>query len=79
MVVNRDGIVLFHNDHTQQGQPLASADLMATARSKQELTTAFTAGGIQGYVASVPIFSTHDEHLGKVMVGRVGGSHRQQA
>lgn len=69
MVVNRDGIVLFHNDHTQQGQPLASADLMATARSKQELTTAFTAGGIQGYVASVPIFSTHDEHLGNVMVG----------
>jgi len=69
MVVNRDGNILFHNDVTQQGRPVASAELIAAARSKVDLTTEFKSGGIRGYVASVPILATDGEHLGNVMVG----------
>lgn len=69
MVVNRDGNILFHNDVTQQGRPVASAELIAAARSKVDLTTEFKSGGLHSYAASVPIFSTDGEHLGTVMVG----------
>jgi diguanylate cyclase (GGDEF)-like protein/PAS domain S-box-containing protein len=69
MVVNREGHVLFHSDVAQQGHSLASPELLAAARSKVDLTTAYTLEHLNGYSASVPIFATDGEHLGSVLVG----------
>ena len=69
MVVNREGHILFHSDVAQQGHSLASPELLAAARSKVDLTTAYTLEHLNGYSASVPIFATGGEHLGSVLVG----------
>jgi diguanylate cyclase (GGDEF)-like protein/PAS domain S-box-containing protein len=69
MVVNREGHILFHSDVAQQGHSLASPELLAAARSKVDLTTAYTLEHLNGYSASVPIFATDGEHLGSVLVG----------
>ena len=69
MVVNREGHILFHSDVAQQGHSLASPELLAAARSKVDLTTAYTLEHLSGYSASVPIFATDGEHLGSVLVG----------
>jgi diguanylate cyclase (GGDEF)-like protein/PAS domain S-box-containing protein len=69
MVVNRDGNILFHSDVTQHGRHVASPELSTAARSKVDLTTQYQLENIDGYSASVPIFSTDGEHLGSVMVG----------
>lgn len=69
MVVDRDGKILFHSDPSQHGSMLTNPALLQAIESKEEVIQAYSEQGERYYDAIIPVWGTHDEHVGAIRVG----------
>jgi PAS domain S-box-containing protein len=69
MVVDTDGIILFHNDPSQMGKQLADTKTLNALKREKETIQIYSENGKEYYDIFIPVFGTEAEHIGAVRIG----------
>lgn len=69
MVVNLDRKILFHNEPSEHGKILTNPQILDFLKSESNNIQIILENGKEYYDVMIPVFGTHDEHIGAVRVG----------
>jgi two-component sensor histidine kinase/HAMP domain-containing protein len=69
LVMDATGVILFHNDHAQQGQRMPISWSQDLIKPEKPLVHTVATFGKRGYVIILPVFGEHGELIAWVSVG----------
>jgi len=69
MVVDVDGLILFHSNASEMGRQITTPDILETLKSEDTSVHVYRMAEVSYYDFIVPFFGQNGEHLGAIRIG----------
>lgn len=69
MVIDIDGMILFHNDPSQHGNIVTDAVILQSMKTEKQRVVQVLEQEVQYYESIIPVFGIHNEHIAAIRIG----------